>query len=245
MLRACWTKWRRANHERNHLRSLTRLFVTGTDTGVGKSFVTAALARALRHEGESVRALKPITSGVDAGPGEDALLLASAAGHLPPLAVTLRGAFSPHRAARLEGRQLELDEVAAWVESHAGPTTLVEGAGGWEVPCGPSWRIADLASRLGWPVLVVAPNQLGVINHSLLTVGAIRQRGLVPAGLVLSGGRDQAAEYNRDDLAELLPDVPVLSFPWTTGDGAEAAKAIWDTVRRGPAKNHPSSPPPS
>lgn len=204
---------------------MTGLFVTGTSTEVGKSWVTAALATALRTQGHAVRALKPIASGVDLPPGEDAALLAQAAGHPAPEAWTFRAALSPHRAAAMEGRHVPLDAVVEWVRAHAGPVTLVEGAGGWEVPCAPEWCISDLAVRLGWPVLVVARNQLGALNHTLLTVAAIRARGLPLAGVVLNAGADEAARTNREDLAALLPEVRLHVLPEGGTDlGALAAE---------------------
>ena len=186
---------------------MTSLFVTGTSTDVGKTWVTAALARELTARGQTVRALKPVTSGVRDGPGADALCIAEAAGHPPPAGWTFAAALSPHRAAAMEGRRVALEEVVAWIEAHRGPWTIVEGAGGWEVPCDPDWRISDLAATLRWPVLIVARNQLGSLNHTLLTLDAVRRRGLTVAGVVLNGGQDEAARTNHEDLATLAPSV--------------------------------------
>lgn len=186
------------------------LFVTGTDTEVGKSVTTACLAAALRGSGK-VRALKPVASGVEPGAaGEDATLLARAAGHpVPEGSVRLRTPCSPHRAAVEEGVRIELEDTLAWVRANAEPdgVTLVEGVGGWEVPIGADWGVSDLATELGWPVLVVAADRLGCLNHTLLTVRAIRQRGLEVVGVVLTrsdGG------WNHQDLVHLLPGVPIV-----------------------------------
>lgn len=188
----------------------TNLFVTGTDTEVGKTVTTACLAAAFRDAGGEVRALKPVASGVPPGTaGEDAGLLATAAGHVvPPGSVLLAAACAPERAARLEGRTVDLSSVIEWVAANTtrAGVTLVEGVGGWEVPMGPGWRVADLAEALGWPVLVVAADRLGVLNHVLLTVAAVRNRGLDVAGVVLARSENGA---NREDLQALLPGVPV------------------------------------
>ncbi len=185
-----------------------RLFVTGTDTGVGKSVVTAALAAACDGE---VSALKPVASGVAPGaPGEDAVLLGRGAGHEPRSYRSFPAPLSPHRAAVLAGESLTLEEVLGWVRQQEGPHTLVEGVGGWRVPVAWDWSISDLACAWGAPVLVVAPNQLGVLNHVRLTVEAITLAGLPLWGVVLNDGvsvGDEASTHNLEDLAQLLPEV--------------------------------------
>lgn len=191
------------------------LFVTGTDTGVGKTVVTAALAAALARAGVAVRALKPVASGVPEGePGEDASLLALAAGHAPKSFVRLVAPLSPHRAALLEETEVDPDALLAWLRAERGEVTLAEGAGGFEVPVTPRYRMSDLAEALGWPVLVVASDRLGVLNHVLLTVEAVRRRGLPVAGVVLVAREpDPASVWNAEDLRALLPDVPVVGMP--------------------------------
>lgn len=191
------------------------LFVTGTDTGVGKTVVAAALAAALADAGVRVRALKPVASGVAPGQaGEDAATLGEAAGHPPSGLVRLAAPLSPHRAAELEGARIEPSAVLAWIGACRGEVTLVEGAGGFEVPITLRWRMSDLAVALGWPVLVVAANRLGTLNHTLLTVEAVRRRGLLVAGVVLvDHAVDDASPHNADDLRRLLPDVAVVRLP--------------------------------
>jgi dethiobiotin synthetase len=199
------------------------LFVTGTDTGVGKTVVTAALAAALREAGVRVAALKPVQSGDDG----DAQVIGAAAGHEPAVRHSFAAPVSPHRAAALEGAKVDADEVSTWVEARRGAVTLVEGAGGWMVPYAPGFFVADLAESLGWPVLLVAKNRLGVLNHTLLTVEAVRRRGLVIAGIVLvDGGDDASAPTNAEDLRMLLPNVPLRRLPRLTSlDGAALAAA--------------------
>ncbi|MES2638665.1 MAG: dethiobiotin synthase [Myxococcota bacterium] len=203
------------------------LLVTGTDTGVGKTVVTAALAAALAESGVAVRALKPVASGVAEGdPGEDAALLGAAAGH-PPLSLhRLRTPVSPHRAAALDGVTIDPAAILAWVHAHAGDVTLVEGAGGWEVPFAADWRVSHLGVALGWPVLVVAADRLGVLNHTLLTVAAVQRAGLVVAGVVLTGPADGGVMDNHAELTHLLGPVAVRRMPWLPAlDRAALAEA--------------------
>ena len=213
----------------------TGLLVTGTDTGVGKTVTGAALAAAVARTGVRVRALKPVASGVPEGEeGEDATLLGFAAGHAPASLVRLRTPVSPHRAAALEGVTVDPDSILAWIAENRGDVTLVEGAGGWEVPLAPRFRVAHLAAALGWPVVVAAADRLGVLNHTLLTVDAVRRAGLPLAGVVLTGpapgALDPSSRSNLDDLRDLLPDVAVRRLPWlpdlTRATLADAGRAL-------------------
>jgi dethiobiotin synthetase len=191
------------------------VFVTGTDTGAGKSMVTAALAAALAEAGVHVAALKPVASGVgDEPPGADACLLGFAARHPPRNMIALRAPCSPHRAARLEGAHVEPAEVVAWIREQRAEVVLCEGVGGWKVPISPTWGVEELAQELGWEVLIVAGNRLGVLNHALLTVHAVQRAGLAVAGLVLTPiGEDPSTAFNPADLRELLPGIPVRAMP--------------------------------
>lgn len=206
-------------------------FVTGTDTGVGKTVVTAAMAAALRRRGVPVRALKPVASGVEAGAGEDAELLAFAAGHPPLSALRFVAPLSPHRAAALEGRRVELPPLLEWIEAQPG-TRLVEGVGGWEVPLSWDLRVSDLATTLGYPVVVVAPDRLGVINQALLTVEAVRRRGLRVDALVLVEQEtpDGSTLYNGQDFQRLLGETRVVSVPRVRMEVemlAEVGERVW------------------
>ncbi|MDP2308314.1 MAG: dethiobiotin synthase [Pseudomonadota bacterium] len=208
------------------------LLVTGTDTGVGKTVVTAALAAALAEGGVSVRALKPVASGVAEGhPGEDAALIGAAAGHAPLSLLRFRTPVSPHRAAVLEGVDVDPAAILAWVHANAGDVTLVEGAGGWEVPFAADWRVSHLGVALGWPVLVVAADRLGVLNHTLLTVAAVQRAGLAVAAVVLTGPvegnlPDSGDMNNHADLVRLLDGVAIRRMPWLASlDRASLAEA--------------------
>lgn len=190
-----------------------RLFVTGTDTDAGKTRVTACLARAARRRG-SVVACKPVASGVSPGTsGEDAERLGEAAGHPPLVFAAFAAPLSPHRAAAAEGRTVPAGLVER-VAALRADTVLVEGVGGWKVPISldpPLW-VEDLARATGGPVLVVAPDRVGVLNLTLLTVDAIRRAGLVVGAVALTRlapMADESTLTNADDLRMLLA-IPVV-----------------------------------
>lgn len=208
------------------------LFITGTDTGVGKTRVGTALAHALAARGVDVRVRKPVESGVADGPDgpvpQDAAALRLAAGAREPLATVcpypLRAPLSPERAAALEGRTLALDALVAAVRDGADDGfVLAEGAGGFYSPVASGALNADLAAALGLPVLVVAADRLGTINHTLLTVEAARARGLEVAGVVLSQPAvpGDADMDNAGELARWL-GRPVLPLPHGGDAGPEA-----------------------
>jgi dethiobiotin synthetase len=125
--------------------------------------------------------------------------------------------LAPLVAARLEGVELDLDDVASRVTTGGGAFTIVEGAGGLLCPVGPGWTIADLAGRLQLPLLVVARAGLGTVNHTLLTVHEATRRGLDVAGVVLNGSTDESTATNAA-LIESFADVRVLArIPWLEG----------------------------
>jgi dethiobiotin synthetase len=174
-------------------------FVTGTDTDVGKTYVTCALARRALAHGHKVFAFKPIETGCASGPngelvGSDQELLADAAGGWQQ--GPYRGLYRfPLPAAPLvaaERAQTTIDLARVIQTAHAGAAdhqatlTLVEGAGGWRVPIDPDADMGTLARNLAFPVLVVARAGLGTINHTFLTIEAIQRDGLAIAGVVLS-----------------------------------------------------------
>lgn len=188
------------------------VFVTGTDTSVGKTHVACALARRALARGHRVFAFKPIETGCTASDGgflgADQELLATAAGDWQTGA--LRGVYrfplpaAPLVAAQQVGSAIDLDLIERTARDGAARSgaswTLVEGAGGWRVPITPDADMAVLARGLRLPVLVVARAGLGTINHSLLTLEAVERDGLTVAGLVLSRRETDdpaAAESNR------------------------------------------------
>lgn len=201
------------------------LFVTGTDTGVGKTVVTGGIVAVLRARGHDVGVAKPLQSGALADdPTGDAMLLREWTG-VPETAVEIApysfaASLAPSVAAELVGRVVTLadavDAVSALAERH--DAVVVEGAGGLIVPLGPNWTVADLAVALALPVLVVARAGLGTVNHSSLTVRTLRSLGLDPVGVVLNGPVDESSERNAQ-LIEQLAEVPVLGqTPFVDGE---------------------------
>ncbi|MCC7539590.1 MAG: dethiobiotin synthase [Deltaproteobacteria bacterium] len=171
-------------------------FITGTDTHVGKTFVGCALAAAARRSGWTVRALKPIETGCQkVGGGRlvpaDAIALAEAAGH-PDVGWNdpwfFRHELAAAPAATPSGGLTDLDWLLGAIPPHfeGVDAALVEGAGGLLAPIGPGLLIADLAVSLMLPLLVIAPNRLGVVNHVLLTLEAARARSLFVAAVILN-----------------------------------------------------------
>jgi dethiobiotin synthetase len=189
-------------------------FITGTDTGVGKTYVTRLIIEGLRAAGVDAVGYKPVACG----DREDAEILAEASGGLPLDEVNpvhLQNGLAPYVAALLENRTIDPEELVAGFRRLAAlhRSVLVEGAGGWEVPVAPGYRICDLAAALMLPVVVVAANRLGALNHILLTVQAIRERGLVCAGVVLNqlGDEMDTAMITNKGVIEDLSGVPLLA----------------------------------
>jgi dethiobiotin synthetase len=201
-------------------------FVTGTDTNVGKTFVTCALAHRAVALGHRVFAFKPIESGCTAAPdgrwiGADQELLAVAAGNWQQGA--LRGlyqfplAVAPLVAAEAAGTVVDLDHIVR--TSHEGALsgraslTLVEGAGGWRVPITQDVDMSGLARSLALPVLVVSRAGLGTINHTVLTIEAVQRDGLSLAGVVISQRPDDdpaSTARNRLEIHRRWPGLIVV-----------------------------------
>ena len=214
------------------------LFVTGTDTGAGKSVVAAAICAALAARGERVAAFKPAVTGLDEPPGDfghDHELLARAAGSGQSPDVVAPHRFgpplSPHLAAELGGEAIDpAATVAAARAAAAGADVLIaEGVGGLLVPITPGYLVRDLALDLGMPVLVAARVGLGTINHSLLTIEAARAAGLRVAGVVMTPwpGRPEPIELSNRQTVERLGRVAVAVLPATRPrDLAEAGARL-------------------
>ena len=188
-------------------------FITGTDTNVGKTHFAAMLVRALRRTGENAVGFKPICCGERT----DAELLAAASGisvnEVNP--VWMRPPVAPYTAAIIEERLIDLSLIRENFARLAGANTvIVEGAGGWLVPVERNYSMADMAVEFGLPAIVVVANRLGCINHTLLTVQAIRASGLQCAGLILNHtiqtDGDPAVVTNRSIIEDII-DVPILA----------------------------------
>jgi dethiobiotin synthetase len=200
-------------------------FVTGTDTGVGKTVVGRALVRALRARGVDVGVLKPIETGVgDAGP-LDAIALRAAAGVSDSLEDVCPQRFAlpaaPTVAAAAEGRRVDLDAVdRAFARiAERRDFVVVEGAGGLLVPAAEGVTMGDLAARLSLPAIVVARAALGTINHTLLTLEAAASRDLEVLGVVISHADGALSAPDRANLgalhdalgARVIGEIPPLA----------------------------------
>ncbi|HEY1813315.1 MAG TPA: dethiobiotin synthase [Kofleriaceae bacterium] len=193
-------------------------FITGTGTGVGKTFIACELARCARNLGHRVFAFKPIETGCVRGSsglvGSDQELLCEAAGGWQD--AELRGAYqfeppvAPLVAAEQAGLEIDLPRIDSIIERGARSSSfvIIEGAGGWRVPITPSVDMAVLAQRCGLPVIVVAQAGLGTINHSLLTVEAVERDGQRIAALVLSKHPDEDDAHVADNAHRIASRWP-------------------------------------
>jgi dethiobiotin synthetase len=218
------------------------IFITGTDTGVGKTFFACALSAYLKDSGYKVGVMKPAETGCDAGDGGlapfDAIALKQASGCELPLEkicpFQFREPLAPSVAAERAGSLIDIERLMTTYNeiSSAHDVVLVEGAGGLMVPLLPSYTYADLARVLKLPVVVVAANKLGVINHLLLTLEHASCKGLQVLGYILNQLDEMpslAAETNREALLSLT-GVPCLSeLPYggeSKGDVAVLAERL-------------------
>ena len=225
------------------------LFITGTDTGVGKTFVTRGIASTLRAQGRRVGVLKPVETGCGGSLTRrpaDALALRAAAGSTLRIdricPYQLDAPLAPDVAARLENRRIDPAVIVAAFRAveRDHDVTLVEGAGGLLVPIVERYSMADLARDLDLPLLVVVDSKLGAINHTLLTLEAAAARGLSVRGYVLNhaSAADEAATTNASVLARCT-DTPCLGeIAWTPAaeqnPGAVVGPALdWDRLLPG------------
>jgi dethiobiotin synthetase len=217
------------------------VFVTGTDTDVGKTVVTAALAVSEQAAGGSPYVLKPAQTGVGPGDPGDLDVVRRLAGPLPGSeGVRLREPLAPDAAARLEGATLPgIREQRDRILEAAGDPVIVEGAGGILVPLGQDWTLLDLAAAVRFTgadvsFVVVARAGLGTLNHSGLTVQAIAARGLYVEGVVIGSWPEEpdlATTENLHDLPRttgvpVLGSVPAGAGSWDS-DRFRAAAAGW------------------
>ncbi len=221
------------------------LFITGTDTGVGKTVVACAVIRALRQAHVAAVACKPVETGVAGGEGEDtACLRAAADGELTTeeaCAVRLPTPAAPLRAAREVGQEVEVAALSALVAGlrQRHPFVVVEGIGGLGVPLTPKATLLDWLAALHLPCLVVTTPRLGTLNHTWLTLRALRAAHVAVVGLVVNrmakGGGEVAERHAVEDLVELC-GVPVIArLPQVA---APADPATWERLARlfnGPA----------
>lgn len=215
------------------------VFIAGTDTGVGKTRVTAGLVRALVRDGLSVAVMKPVAAGADPTPdglrNTDALELIGAANVAAPYIrvnpVCLPLPASPHIAARSAGIRIDPGEIHAhYLELARAPgvsLVAVEGAGGWLAPISETGTMADIARALGLPVLLVVGLRLGCLSHALLTAQAIEAAGLPLAGWIANHVQPhfEHADENIALLAARLP-APLLDSVAFDGSSFTSATAV-------------------
>lgn len=200
-------------------------FVTGTDTGVGKTHVTQALTRCARTLGKKVFAFKPVESGCESVDGQlvgaDMELLCQAAGQWQQGELRgvykLRSPVAPYVAALEDRVELDLGRIRQVAEKGAAhaDVTLVEGAGGWRVPLTPSQDMSDLAKVVGLPVVLVCRATLGTINHSLLSIEAVERDGCQVGAVVLSRRPEENlafAQSNVEQIGRRWAKAPILIY---------------------------------
>jgi dethiobiotin synthetase len=218
--------------------SATSCFVTGTDTGVGKTLVSAALVRALVRHGLRAVGMKPVAAGAEWRDGawhnEDVDRLA-AAGNVPAAPgllcpYLLEPAVAPHIAAGMAGVSLALPTILGAYQALRAQVdaVVVEGVGGFRVPLGEHFDTADLARALGLPVVLVVGLRLGCLNHAALTAEAVARRGLPLLGWVANSIDPAMAQRERNiaTLASLLAAPCLGVVPFLPADAAGQAAAL-------------------
>jgi dethiobiotin synthase len=212
---------------------MNALLITGTDTGVGKTWVGRALGHALSAAGRRVVAIKPVETGCSDATAatEDAALLAAATGQAEPVAALhrLETPIDPALAAERAHETIDLDALVLRLESlsEGAEVVLIEGAGGLLSPITWEWTVVELARTLGATALVVGADRLGVINHALLTLSALELAGIEVAGVVLTppGTPDDSTGVNAAAIARLAGIDRVIVLPRMT-DPSAAAEAV-------------------
>ncbi|MFC2947984.1 dethiobiotin synthase [Virgibacillus sediminis] len=218
------------------------LFITGTDTGIGKTFVTAGIAASLKKQGVDIGVFKPMLSGDDRNnPESDAGILKIMAEDSTPIEqitpFQFKEPLSPYEAAKQEGRIITMDDIVSeWNKVRVNHDFfLVEGAGGLAVPLGENYLVGDLAKVIGFPLVIVARPNLGTVNHTLLTISYAKKLGLEIAGIIINGinrtTEDPSVQTNAGTLSEFT-DIPVLGeIPWVQMPDKEAiCKVIEDNI---------------
>jgi len=203
------------------------ILVTGTDTGIGKTMVAAALVKALRDAGLRAVGFKPVETGVVDDEEADSRLLTRASGEEVSLTtplLALREPLAPAVAAERAGVQIPFGDIERRLGAlrGAGCAIVVEGAGGvtvpllWKTAVGDPYTALDLAERCGLDAIVVGRAGLGTLNHMVMTVTMLRMRRIPVKALILNGGTgadDLAEATNPAILARLVPAVPIVSIP--------------------------------
>ena len=216
-------------------------FVTGTDTGVGKTLVSAALIHSLCDKGLRVSGMKPVASGcVETGHGlrnEDADQILSAANVVADYDLTCPYRFlapvAPHIAAEEEGVVISSDHIVECYQrlESSCDAVVVEGVGGWQVPLDEWKDLSDLAIELGLPVVIVVGGRLGCINHALLTAESVMASGLSVAGWVFNqiDPDMQQVDVVKETLQARMPGILVADIPWQENPNAVEISRDFDS----------------
>lgn len=211
-------------------------FVTGTDTGVGKTMVSAAILEAANAAGKRTLGMKPIASGCESTPqglrNEDALILQQSASETLAYdlvnPVALAPAIAPHVAAAQAERVISADRLVGFcrgMQVRPADLLLIEGAGGWRVPLNDRETYSAVPRQLGVPVILVVALKLGCINQALLSAEAIRNDGLVLAGWVANHSEPEAMSCEQETLDYLVAHIPAPCLgvlPWVEGANPKA-----------------------
>lgn len=218
-------------------------FITATDTGVGKTVVTAGLTILARRNGVRAVAMKPVETGCLTGTEglipADGEILQQAGGMELTLDECVPYRFSlpasPYRAAIAEGKTVSMADLEQGVRDIADryESVMVEGAGGLLVPIEEDRLLVDLVKSLAYPAIVVGRTGLGTINHTLMTVEAMDRRGIEPAGVLLCATRRHPGPEERftpGDLAKLLAPLPVVTLPYLGERPEQNPEAVADHI---------------
>ena len=204
---------------------MTKLFITSSGTGIGKTLVTCALTWQLRQQGQTVKTLKPIISDF----AEHRIEQTDTYDILHALEWDLTGEhittvspwrfiapLSPDMAAAREGRSIDFDDLIAFcARDHTEDHLLIEGVGGTFVPLDDTHLVADWITALTMPALLVVGSYLGTLSHTIASYEAMTERGLAVAGIVISESEESPVplEETRDTLARFIPDMPFAIVP--------------------------------
>ncbi|WP_126452425.1 dethiobiotin synthase [Sulfuriflexus mobilis] len=220
-------------------------FITGTDTDVGKTWVTAGLLQAFNQQDLRTVAMKPVASGGEIIEGQlrnaDALCLMqhmrAKADYQQVNPYCFSPAIAPHIAARQAGQRIDLELIDKQCRHLAASADvmLVEGVGGWQVPLNESETVADLVGKLRLPVIMVVAIRLGCLNHALLTAESIEARGITLAGWVanMCDEDDPVAGENISTLEQQLECPLLAKIPWQAAFDAEGIAECFDAVTLG------------
>ncbi len=181
------------------------LFITGTDTGVGKTFVSTLLAKRLDR-----RYWKPIQSGMDLPTDSQLVAQILSPQRVLPELYLLRAPLSPHESARLEQKEISITQILSTLTQISDPL-VIEGAGGLLVPLNEHDLMIDLILAMNCPVILVARSTLGTINHTLLSLEALRSRNMEPLGVIMVGPTNTA---NRKSLEQFGRVCILAEIPW-------------------------------